>query len=121
MPRATYPIEPDTEVLTGVEPRLPAGPSLLAEEDEHEDVVEERPAPGADDAVRRYLGEIGKVRLLTARQEAELGSRIESGQTELLHTLVAVPMARRALVDLAERVQRGEMPADEGFLAPWRR
>ncbi|MBI2160022.1 MAG: hypothetical protein HYU25_06560 [Candidatus Rokubacteria bacterium] len=37
------------------------------------------PARGAD-AVRRYLKEIGRFPVLTAKQEAEIGRRIEAGQ-----------------------------------------
>src|SRR5262245_4358718 len=54
------------------------------------------PAPG-EDPVRLYLKEIGKVPLLTARQEVEIGRRIEVGQISLRRLLAAIPMALRAL------------------------
>ena len=58
--------------------------------------VEETYAPGlsrGEDPVRLYLKEIGKVPLLTAAQEVQIGRRIEAGQIALRRTLVAIPMA----------------------------
>lgn len=95
----TSPLDPETEVLSVLEPGLTPDLSLLAGDEEPGE--ERRAAPG-DDPVQ---------------PEAELGRRIESGQIELLRALVAIPMARRALIDLGECVERGESSADEVFLA----
>src|SRR5882672_9700667 len=49
-----------------------------------------------EDPVRLYLKEIGKVPLLTAAQEVQIGRRIEVGQ----------------------KLRRGEMPADDVIVLP---
>ncbi len=75
-------------------------------------------APHVEDPVRLYLKEIGKVSLLTAEQEVEIGQRIEAGQTELRRALAGIPRVVEALVEVAERVRRGELPLDELILLP---
>ena len=94
-----------------------------------EDDVEEAPrttaeetyAPGltkGEDPVRLYLKEIGKVPLLTAAQEVQIGRRIEVGQIALRRTLVAIPMAVEALLEVGDKLRRGEMPADDVIVLP---
>jgi RNA polymerase primary sigma factor len=84
--------------------------------------VEEAPEgvpPAAElEPIRVYLNEIARVPLLRKEQEVELGRRIEAGQHELLGTLAGVPFAARRLVDLAERIRRQEVPAEELILFP---
>ncbi len=80
-------------------------------------------APGslpsaAEDPVRLYLREIGKVPLLTAAQEMEIGRRIETGQTELRRSLAAIPLAVHTLLDLADQIRKQEIPVDELILFP---
>src|SRR5438034_4442912 len=85
-----------------------AEPTPLTEDDAEtpEPIPEEAftplPARG-EDPVRLYLKEIGKVPLLTARQEVEIGRRIEVGQIALRRLLAAIPMALRALLDFGDR------------------
>ena len=72
-------------------PTLVAGeePTALAEEAEeraHPEHQAALPSKG-EDPVRLYLKEIGKVPLLTARQEVEIGRRIEVGQIALRRAL----------------------------------
>src|SRR5258707_6061504 len=86
------------------------------EEETPQAVVEETYAPSpskGEDPVRLYLKEIGKVSLLTAAQEVEIGRRIEVGQIALRRALAGIPMAVRALLDVGDRLRHGEMPADE--------
>src|SRR5882672_2179959 len=78
-------------------------------------------APGltkGEDPVRLYLKEIGKVPLLTAAQEVQIGRRIEVGQIALRRTLVAIPMAVEALLEVGDKLRRGEMPADDVIVLP---
>ncbi len=70
-------------------------------------------APRGEDPVRLYLKEIGKVSLLTAAQEVEIGRRIEVGQIALRRTLVAIPMALEALLEVGDKLRREEIPADD--------
>jgi len=46
-----------------------------------------------NDPVRMYLKEIGKVPLLTADQEVQIGRRIENGQIALRRALAGIPLA----------------------------
>src|SRR5262245_6790807 len=84
-------------------PKIEAEPSgVELEEEEKTVVLEETPALSADalkpaagpaeDPVRLYLKEIGKVHLLTAQQEVSLGQRIEVGQIQLRRALAGIPM-----------------------------
>ncbi len=84
------------------------------------------PAPGAgesgpgagEDPVRAYLQDIGKVKLLTARQEVEIGRRIEAGQVAVRRALAGVPMAVRALLEVGDRVRAGEVDPADVFVLP---
>jgi RNA polymerase primary sigma factor len=79
----------------------------------------ERPAQGdAEDPVRIYLKEIGKVRLLTAEQEVAIGRRIEAGQIAMRRALGGIPVATAAILGLAGRMRQGEIPVDEVILLP---
>jgi len=80
-----------------------------------------------DDPVRAYLNEIGKVSLLTARQEVELAQQIEAGSQEARRHLIeanlrlVVSIARKYLVrgmpllDLIQEGNLGLMRAVEKF------
>ncbi|MBI4637932.1 MAG: sigma-70 family RNA polymerase sigma factor, partial [Candidatus Rokubacteria bacterium] len=105
--------------------------TLVHEEHEAPALLEEpeetRPAPvGAlaplptkgQDPVRLYLKEIGKVSLLSARQEVEIGRRIEVGQIALRRALGGIPMTVRMLLEVGERLRRGEIPADDVMVLP---
>jgi RNA polymerase primary sigma factor len=77
------------------------------------------PLPTAgEDPVRAYLREIGKVPLLRADQEVEIGRRIEAGQADLWTALAGIPMVIRALAEAGERLRRGELPAEQVIVLP---
>jgi RNA polymerase primary sigma factor len=82
-----------------------------------EERLEPLPSKG-EDPVRLYLKEIGKVPLLTARQEVEIGQRIERGQIRLRRALVGVPMAVRQLTDIGEQLRRDEVDPDDVIVLP---
>ncbi|MBI4561720.1 MAG: sigma-70 family RNA polymerase sigma factor [Candidatus Rokubacteria bacterium] len=71
-----------------------------------------------EDYVRLYLREAGKVSLLTAAREIEIGRRIETGLTELRGTVAAIPWAVRTLVELAEQVRKKKAPLHDLILLP---
>jgi len=98
----------------------------LAEEDEapprKDELEEEDPAAaGATredlDLVRVYLKHVGKRKLLKAKEEQEIGQRIESARGELQALLGRIPCAVRTLLALADEVKRGA-PAAELILLP---
>src|SRR5947209_15660716 len=83
--------------------------------------AEETYAPGltkGEDPVRLYLKEIGKVPLLTAAQEVQIGRRIEVGQIALRRTLAGIPMAVEVLLAVGDKLRRGETPADDVIVLP---
>ena len=95
-------------------------PTVLVEDAEERPAVEERaalPAKG-EDPVRLYLKEIGKVPLLTARQEVEIGRRIEVGQIALRRALAGIPSAVRTLLDVGDRLRREEVSAEDVIVLP---
>ena len=125
----------DSDHETTLEP-TPVAPAALA----HDEAIDAHPAPLVDDEaeeapprtdavlqpspsrgedpVRLYLKEIGKVPLLTARQEVEIGQRIEVGQVALRRALAGIPMALRELLDVADRLRRQEIAADDVIVLP---
>src|SRR5689334_18133351 len=98
--------------------RLVPAAALATEEETpaaiHEDDAEEiRPVPEealtplpakGEDPVRLYLKEIGKVPLLTAQQEVQIGRRIEVGQIALRRALSGIRSAVRGRLVLADRL-----------------
>ena len=72
----------------------------------------------AEDPVRLYLKEIGKVSLLKAEEEVAIGRRIEIGQIALRRALGRVPFATTRLLGLVDRVRREEVPLDDVILLP---
>ena len=98
-------------------------PVLVADEAEDglppvsEEALTPLPAKG-EDPVRLYLKEIGKVPLLTAQQEVSIGRRIEVGQIALRRGLAGIPMAFQALLDIGDRLRRGDIAPDDVIVLP---
>jgi RNA polymerase primary sigma factor len=69
------------------------------------------------DLVRVYLKHVGKRRLLKAKDEQEIGQRIEKARGELQATLGTIPCAVRTILSLADEVKKGA-PAAELILLP---
>jgi RNA polymerase primary sigma factor len=94
------------------------------EEDLRTDPAEQAEAvePGVSredlDLVRVYLKHVGKRKLLKAREEQEIGRRIETARAELQAAFSAIPRAVATLLDLAAEVKRGSAPAAELILLP---
>jgi RNA polymerase primary sigma factor len=70
------------------------------------------------DLVRVYLSHVGKRKLLKAREEQELGLRIENARAALQAALAPLPCAVHTLVSLADHVRAGTAPAAELILLP---
>jgi RNA polymerase primary sigma factor len=115
-------VEPPEQLLEEEEPEAfeeQEIPRRFDEAEPEEEPVEEvRPAAEDGDLVRVYLKHIGKRPLLKAKDEQEIGLRIEKARGELLAALGSIPVARQALLDLATRIKSGEAPAAELILLP---
>jgi RNA polymerase primary sigma factor len=70
------------------------------------------------DLVRVYLSHVGKRRLLKAREEQELGRRIEDARGAVQGALAPLPCAVKTLLSLADHVRAGTAPAAELILLP---
>jgi RNA polymerase primary sigma factor len=95
-------------------------PAVLLDEEAAavEQPAEDAPLPMETDPVRLYFGEMGKVPLLTAAQEVEIGRRIEAGQAKLQEALGAIPMAVRALTEIGDRLHRDASIANDIVVSP---
>src|SRR5438270_461369 len=85
--------------------------SLLPADLDLDQAGRDRPAEEAaalDDAVRAYLREIGKVRLLTAAQEVELAQAMEGGSVEARHHLMEANL--RLVVSIAKKYANRGLP-----------
>ena len=83
------------------------------------DPEEERPESADDrDIVRSYFHEIGRVRLLTGKEEAAIGRRIEEAEEAVLRGLASLPLARRRFTQEIARARRGEVPAVDVLRVP---
>jgi RNA polymerase primary sigma factor len=85
---------------------------------EIEEPAEQAGPSAEEDPVRIYLHDIGRVRLLTARQEVEIGQRIEAGQIALRRALAGVPMIVRELLALGDRLRAGEVDRTDVIVLP---
>ncbi len=94
-------------VITGVEPNSSSDEAWTADDDE-EIVIDEKVYLDdiADDSVRLYLREIGKIPLLTAEEELALAQRVVSGEKKAKDEMAEANM--RLVVSIAKRyVGRG--------------
>ena len=63
-----------------------------------------------DDPMRMYLREMGQIPLLSREGEIEIAKRIEEGQLEVSLATVSTPVAINAVLELGERLRKGELP-----------
>jgi RNA polymerase primary sigma factor len=89
-------------------PDVPVSDEWVAEDDEEEIVIDEKVYMDdiADDSVRLYLREIGKIPLLTAEEELELAHKVVAGEKRAKDKMAEANM--RLVVSIAKRyVGRG--------------
>jgi RNA polymerase primary sigma factor len=108
------------EVLQGLDlpPAVDTEESLTVAPDDYEGGPEEEEEPieeslSPEDPVRLYLREIGRIALLNSEQEVRLGQQIERGQERVRRAIMAVPLVRAKLMDLAERLRTREVDPDQ--------
>ena len=122
-----------------MDPPVVEPPEQLLEEDDAE-AFEEQDLDGADrealspdelaeplearlpvhevDPVRMYLTQIGKRKLLNARQEQEIGRSIEVARGAVLGEVGTIPGALGTVLALAATIRRGQAPPAELILLP---
>ena len=104
--------EQPVEAHRGVQP-------FAEEEDEQAEPTPDTTVVSEDiDLVRVYLRHIGKRKLLKAKDEQEIGLRIEQARGGLLAALGTIPGARRTFLALSDEVKAGKVPAAELILLP---
>jgi RNA polymerase primary sigma factor len=118
-------VDTPERLLHDEEPEAYEDQSLHEAEEEDElssEEMEESPQAGVPDVeidlVRTYLTTIARRKLLTAREEQEIGRRIEVARGELLGEIATIPSALQTLVALEEAVKRETAPAAELILLP---
>jgi RNA polymerase primary sigma factor len=94
-----------------------------AGEEPGDDELDEEPAEqnvqSADvDPVRVYLQQVGKRKLLTPAQEADIGRRLDAARADLIGALSSIPGAIDTLAGLAALVRSGSAPSAELVLLP---
>ncbi|MCZ6624696.1 MAG: sigma-70 family RNA polymerase sigma factor [Deltaproteobacteria bacterium] len=88
---------------------LLATEELVHEGEEEEAEVEKEEIAKSSDPVALYLREIGSVPLLTREDEVELAKQMEEGESQVLEAVLSSPIALRYIVELGEKVERGEL------------
>jgi RNA polymerase primary sigma factor len=124
-PGELVPADKVEEVLHGLD--LPAAAEtdegLVAAAEDYDGGAEEEDEPieeslSPEDPVRLYLREIGRIPLLNSEQEVKLGQQIEHGQERVRRVIMAVPLVRAQLMDLAERLRKREVDPVQYLEAP---
>ena len=82
------------------------------------DVVDADVVDADVDLVRTYLTHIGRRKLLTGRQEQDIGRRIEVTRGDLLAEIGTIPCALQRLIARAEQVKSGSADAAGLILLP---
>ncbi len=101
---------------SGEEQGPPAEELEPAPDEEEREATEE--SLSSEDPVRLYLREIGRITLLTAEREVVLGRQMEQGQERVRRAIMAVPLVRRELVALSERLRKRDVDSDAFLEAP---
>ncbi len=89
-------LAPGKAPAKGEEEAEPAQPAAKAGEEDYYK---------SNDPVRMYLRKMGSVALLTREGEVEIAKRIESGENEVLASILTSPVAVREIIELGERLK----------------
>jgi RNA polymerase sigma factor (sigma-70 family) len=88
---------------------------------DHDEEVERRRPVGRSaerDAVGIYFAEMGRFPLLTGKDEAAIGRRIEQERERMLGELAAIPAVRRSIYGIARKLRAGVMPPEVVIAMP---
>src|SRR5688572_21446506 len=104
---------PDAETLLMTEAPAAAPDEQAAAEAEAALSTVDSELGRTTDPVRMYLREMGTVDLLTRQAEVEIAKRIEDGLRHMMGAISACPTAIAEILALLEKVERGEIAADD--------
>jgi RNA polymerase primary sigma factor len=79
-----------------------------SEEDEDDKEFAPSRVERADDPVRMYLREMGRVPLLTKDQEVRIAQNIERAENALRETIIRTPYTLKEIVPILQRIIRGK-------------
>jgi RNA polymerase primary sigma factor len=98
------------ELVQEIDPATGAGPSLrrAAEERPRRQAAGELEPEGTTDALRLFLKDIGRVRLLTASREVDFAKRIERGELDAKQRMVESNL--RLVVSIAKNYRHQGLP-----------
>ncbi len=80
----------------------------VAEEEEEEKEFAPSRVDRADDPVRMYLREMGRVPLLTKDEEVRIAQNIEKAENALRETIIRTPFALKDILPLMQKIVRGK-------------
>jgi RNA polymerase primary sigma factor len=83
------------------------GGESAEEEDKDKEFAPSR-VERADDPVRMYLREMGRVRLLTKDQEVRIAKNIESAENILRETIIRAPYALREIIPALQKIVKNK-------------
>jgi RNA polymerase primary sigma factor len=105
--------EMDIDVMDDLQGLKVEEEKLLDKEEHEGEEIEIGAFSRASDPVRMYLREMGSVSLLTREGEVEIAKRIESGQREILSTVLNCPMAVKEVINLGNAIRLDKMSVRE--------
>jgi RNA polymerase primary sigma factor len=108
----------DIEHMEHLQERQPENAEIMWEHpaevgEELIDVAQDKKEPAGDgefDSMKMYLKAIGRIPLLTKKEEVELAMRIERGREKMTALVFSLPFALRKLISLGIEVEKGEAP-----------
>ncbi|RJP23568.1 MAG: RNA polymerase sigma factor RpoD [Candidatus Abyssobacteria bacterium SURF_5] len=87
--------------------RIEEGEEALEEEEEEKEFAPSR-VDRADDPVRMYLREMGRVPLLSKEEEIRIAQNIEQAENALRETVIRTPFAVREILPILQKIVRGK-------------
>jgi RNA polymerase primary sigma factor len=88
--------------------RIEEGEEAGLEEEEEEKEFAPSRVDRADDPVRMYLREMGRVPLLTKEEEVRIAQNIEQAENHLRETVIRTPFAVREILPFLQKIIRGK-------------